>query len=127
VCVRVCVGAIGTERVKRLPHGVSRARGPHGPGQQHHLHHQPPWRHHRLVAGQQPGSGKPPGKAPLPAGKLPLPTGKQHRFPLANRQLYFYKEGRMRESIKGLVKKALYWQFENYLAERGGEGGRQTV
>jgi len=51
---------------------------------------------------------------------LPLPAGKQHRFPLANRQLYFYKEGRMRESIKGLVKKALYWQFENYLAERGG-------
>jgi hypothetical protein len=26
----------------------------------------------------------------------------------------------MGESIKGLVKKALYWQFENYLAERGG-------
>jgi hypothetical protein len=25
----------------------------------------------------------------------------------------------MGESIKGLVKKALYWQFENYLAERG--------
>jgi hypothetical protein len=37
--------------------------------------------------------------------------------------MYFYKEGGMGESIKGLVKKALYWQFENYLAERGrGEG-----
>ncbi len=84
VCACVCGCYRGPERVKGLPHGVSRARGPHGPGQQHHLHHQPPWRHHRLVAGQQPGSGKPPGKAPLPAGKLPLPAGKQHRFPLAN-------------------------------------------
>ena len=36
--------------------GVS-PRGGAGPRQQHHLHHQPPRLHHRLLEGQQPGAG----------------------------------------------------------------------